>query len=428
MTVFRRARTGGKSDIYSYDFWVHGERYRGSTGQIAKDAAKQWERREQDKIRRLRAGLHADASATPTFQDWAEEAYEIHARRVSRPDRVEFLIRSILKFWGRVPKPSDGIPIDQTAPYHDLYLGDVITEPYWLERFEQWMASRALSAQTKNHYRSMLSVLFKIACEPAQRERTGLVTNPVSGIHRDKTTGKKVTLTADEIRRWLAVAPDHLKRAVTIGALAPALRLQNILSLEWKPHVDLDARQITVWNHKTARKTKAPIIAAISPQLHRILTAWRRLDPNSTHVITYRKKPIKRYVHETVKKTLQAAGLPAGRADGATFHTLRHSAATELVRRHVGMAHVQKAMGHADIQTSMRYTHLVTDDVRAAAGELDKAYALEDLVVGTSAHPPQGTVGKPRRTGRETARHSKTEGHTRVIARALKPHRTKKFA
>lgn len=45
------------------------------------------------------------------------------------------------------------------------------------------------------------------------------------------------------------------------------------------------------------------------------------------------------------------------------FHALRHTSATRLTRMGASTRHVQEWLGHADIKTTQRYTHLASDDL-----------------------------------------------------------------
>ena len=47
-------------------------------------------------------------------------------------------------------------------------------------------------------------------------------------------------------------------------------------------------------------------------------------------------------------------------------HTLRHTFATDLYRQTKDIRLVQKALGHADVSTTMIYVHLVDEDLEDA--------------------------------------------------------------
>jgi integrase len=48
------------------------------------------------------------------------------------------------------------------------------------------------------------------------------------------------------------------------------------------------------------------------------------------------------------------------------IHDLRHDFASKLLRNCKNLAAVQKAMAHSDIKSTLRYAHVLDDDVAAA--------------------------------------------------------------
>ena len=56
-----------------------------------------------------------------------------------------------------------------------------------------------------------------------------------------------------DLRSWLTHASYHVRLAVAIAALAPKLRLANVLALTWQEHLDPELRFITVRQHETSK-------------------------------------------------------------------------------------------------------------------------------------------------------------------------------
>jgi integrase len=274
------------------------------------------------------------------------------------------------------------VPIDPKAPYHDLLLADVVKDPYWLERFEQWMHERTLKPQTRNHYRGLCDQMFRLAIDPRFRQRTGVLINPFAGQPRDRVRSRKVTLAPDDVRQLLTHASYHVRLACAIGALAPTLRMASVLGLRWDRHLDRDLTIITVADHKTAARTGRAQVVPISAQLRAILEDARvRRPKRSPWVITYRRRPVKS-IRGGVRNAAIAAGLPYGRdtRDGLTFHTLRHTASSLLRKVGVDPFLQRDFMGHEHLATTALYTHVSPEELAPAAEQLSAALPISDLV------------------------------------------------
>jgi len=69
-------------------------------------------------------------------------------------------------------------------------------------------------------------------------------------------------------------------------------------------------------------------------------------------------------VNKAIRERAKRAGLHVDRRYHA--HSFRHSFVTELLREDVAISKVQRIVGHRKVDTTMIYTHMITDDLRDA--------------------------------------------------------------
>lgn len=362
--------------------------------------AKEREAQLQRQREREFGGLPILAEHSPRFTDWAA-VYLKHTRdrgRVRRVERLEELLRVVLRFWGARPSGANKKnPPVEGEPYHNLRLADPIRDPTWIVKFETWMnarivkvSGRPLSNQTKNHYRSIMSRLYHLAGQPQFSSATGVDrrTNPFKGLERDPTHGRRITVTPGDLRQWLTHTPKHAQLAIVVAALAPKLRLENILSLEWGVHLDRALQYITVPEHKTMGETGAPLVVPITPQLRAFLKEAMK-ERKGAYLVMHRGKRV-HSIRRAIRTGAEAAGLAYGRdVGGVTFHSIRHTAATLLA----GMSSLTEAlrastMGHGDIGTTQHYTHLRPVQERPVLARLARMLKLETAGQGRRSTAP----------------------------------------
>ena len=76
----------------------------------------------------------------------------------------------------------------------------------------------------------------------------------------------------------------------------------------------------------------------------------------------------KDYLQESFKRAVAAARL----TKPATPHTLRHSFATHLLEAGVDIRTIQQLLGHADLKTTMIYTHVARNGVSSVTSPMDR--------------------------------------------------------
>jgi len=156
---------------------------------------------------------------------------------------------------------------------------------------------------------------------------------------------------------------------------------------------DEDRKFITIADHKTDRSTGFEMVVPISPQLREILDAAQSAS-NGAYVIQYGGRPVGSL--KTALRNARRAHVPYGlRARGATFHTLRHLAATMLAELRVPEALRKETMGHKEIRTTQIYTHLRPVHQVEPLEQLSNATPLADLL---RSCPPGAAGADGRKT------------------------------
>lgn len=180
-------------------------------------------------------------------------------------------------------------------------------------------------------------------------------------------------LTEDEQRAMLDTfnaryRTPHRDRTMIETALATGLRAGEIVALK-EEHVELDATggRLMVREGKGAKDR----VVYFGPEVRDALREWMDRDdrPDSEYVFCTRtgRSVSTSHLRRVVKRASRDAGV--AEAERVSPHTLRHTFATDLYRETKNLRLVQKALGHASIQTTQIYTHVVDDEMESALRE-----------------------------------------------------------
>lgn len=145
-------------------------------------------------------------------------------------------------------------------------------------------------------------------------------------------------------------------------------RLSEVLNLKWKD-VDFKSNQVTTVGKYGKLRTMI-----LFDQAKKDLACWRqstRSDPNRYVFESPKSRSDKSiamtdHVSSVFKENVRRAQLD----DYIHFHSLRHSCATNLLKKGFNPHSVQKMLGHESFSTTQRYLHLVPADLREEAKKL----------------------------------------------------------
>jgi integrase len=199
---------------------------------------------------------------------------------------------------------------------------------------------------------SVLKHCLKLAVEWGELNQ-----NPAAGARLPKLPpGKTRYLTPGELKAALEAAPEWLRAPMAFAACT-GVRRGEMLALRW---MDVDTRNRRLYLRET--KNGALRILPIPESALLVLNSlpqgasgdcvFAGVDPGLLSVYT--------------KRVFKRIGAP-----DASFHTLRHTAASWMVQQGVDLYAVGQILGHKTPRMTQRYAHLSPEYMAGAVGKLD---------------------------------------------------------
>ena len=249
------------------------------------------------------------------------------------------------------------------------------------------------------------------------------ISNPCRSAPKYRTRRRERFLTDAEFQR-LGRVLDEMEAE---GRLSPyagaALRLlmltgcrrNEILTLRWED-VHLQTQELHLSDSKTGPRT-----VSLSPEAAAVLASLPRL-PGNPWVIPGAKPGARlSSLFEPWRRVRARAGL-----DDVRIHDLRHSYASRALALGESLPVIAKLLGHAQIQTTARYTHLTRDAVKDAAIRVAEGIA-EDVLEGhapdrasASRGPGEATRIGVGRIARGAARGHAVRGPIVIVKDAMR--------
>jgi integrase len=181
--------------------------------------------------------------------------------------------------------------------------------------------------------------------------------NPAAGARLPKLPpGRTKYLTPGELKAALEAAPEWMRAPMAFAACT-GMRRGEILALRWMD-VDMPQRRLYLRETKNGSLRVLPI-----PEF--ALSVLRSLPGGATGSLVFAGVDAAKLTVYT-SRVFRRLGIP-----DASFHTLRHTAASWLVMEGVDLYAVGQILGHKTARMTERYAHLSPDYMAGAVGKLD---------------------------------------------------------
>lgn len=249
---------------------------------------------------------------------------------------------------------------------------------------------QTLKNSTINRYLALLSVIINVAEYEWRVKTYRLQINRFK--LKEPAENIKFLKNKDVAKKIIDNAAKHLK-PIIYTALYTGLRPNNIRNLKWE-NIDFANNQITVKikdrnkdggkNHTIPMIDKLKNIIEEQPKINEYVFNYHgkpiKSVSRSWHSIFYKFVPADNITPDDVvehrliknkktgkfekiayKRVLKDPTLPY-----TDFYTLRHTAATWILKETNNLRITQQILGHADIKTTLKYAHVLDEEKRNA--------------------------------------------------------------
>jgi site-specific recombinase XerD len=231
--------------------------------------------------------------------------------------------------------------------------------PQEIERhFETCIEAEKWAPSTVNHYRSLLSLTYRLAIRNGKAS-----SNPARATRHRREDNSRVRYLApgeeDKLRKVITEEwAEHMPELDL--ALHTGMRLGEQYGLTWD-NVNLAGRLLTIPRTKNGERRH---VRLNSVAVAALMAFARRGDGTGPVIRNAQREPLcgPRYWFE---KAIIKAGI-----EGFHWHDLRHTFASRLTMAGVGLRAVQDALGHKSVAMTVRYSHLAPDFLQDVVDKL----------------------------------------------------------
>jgi integrase len=336
------------------------ERGRPASGYFTKRLAEDWLRSTLEEARR--GELPGTVRTGATFSaEYLRYISEDRGRKASTVEDYQSIIRVHL------------LPAFGEMRLEDITASDV--EGFLAVLSHRERHGRRITPRTRNKVLNVLQGVFARA-----RKVWGLRVNPAAEVerHTQRISGDVDAFSPEEVWALARAAGDERDAAIYVTAALTGLRMGELRALKWRD-VDFPRSVIRVRASyaaaelsvpKSGKVRSVPMVVEVAQHL---ATLSERRDWTGDDDLVF-AEPDGTWLNDDRLRRRYEAALKVAGLRRLRFHDLRHTFGSLAITR-ADIVEVQAWMGHADIQTTMRYLHY--RDRGQAAERLAEAFRVE---------------------------------------------------
>jgi integrase/recombinase XerD len=233
----------------------------------------------------------------------------------------------------------------------EITSAEILDHHEYLQQRPNMKRHGGLSEMMVNHHVYALKLFFNWLQELRTIEE-----NPMSALHFEKPTSKAhEVLTREEITNLYGACATLKERAILHVYYGCGLRRDegsklNVSDIQFKN------RMLYVREGKGGKNRAVPMTEKISEELKTYFHQERRTKPNELSFLInqFGTRLHGQDANIVLKKLCTAARLNKT----ISLHSLRHSIATHLLEGGLSVEYVREFLGHANLETTQRYTHI----------------------------------------------------------------------
>lgn len=319
------------SPFWQYDFTVNGIRFRGSTGETGKRQAAKVEDDHKQSARRQGARKKEWTMQTLCEVYWGERGRD---RKTSAT--ILGQLAALRRHIGKDRKLST-ITNATVMDYKARRRGDRTPKP--------------LDKQSVNRELTLLRAAMN---HVANLHGVAIPELAWGKLFFDEPPPRQRYLTFEEWDALLQAAHPSI-RPILICAVTTGLRKRNILDLDWR-QVRLSAKRIA--------------LTVKGGQIHEV-----RITPYLAAALSVLPDRKGKVFDTTNFEKRWRAAVRGAKLDDLRFHDLRHTFASWARQNGADIADVKEALGHSDVNMTMRYAHIKPDAETTAFDKVSAALA-----------------------------------------------------